>query len=497
MTKKLIIIGGGIAGLSTGVYSRMNGYDATIFENHSKPGGLCTSWHRKDFTFDYCIHNLAGTGNVRLREVWDDLGAFEGTEIINHEVFIHIEDSNGKALNIYTDLDRLEKHMKEIAPEDSKTIEEYVNAGKSLSADDLFAMNMGGTLSKLKMAKNLPKIMKWVKITLNEFAEKFNNEFLKKAFAHVQYDMSTSNIPMFPHLLFLAGFNAGDLGWPKGGSLKFSRRIAQRFTDLGGELNQRSQVEKIMVEDDKAVGIILNDGSEHRADIIISAADGHETIYEMLDGKYTNDTIDKYYQAYEEEQPFGLQIFLGLNRDLSNEPHAISLLLDEPIKLELKERDSLYLELFDSRTGVVPEGKAIIKVVTVGNYDFWKKMRDDNIQKYRSEKERVYLKVLEILEKRFPGIKEQVEIYDVTTPATVERFTRNFHGWQPWPVQEGELKTMMSGLSKTLPGLQNFHMVGQWASAMIGISNAAVMGRNLIKELCKKDKKKFKTSINN
>ncbi|MGZ7210009.1 MAG: hypothetical protein ACXVHV_09045, partial [Methanobacterium sp.] len=61
----------------------------------------------------------------------------------------------------------------------------------------------------------------------------------------------------------------------------------------------------------------------------------------------------------------------------------------------------------------------------------------------------------------------------------------------------GELKTMMSGLSKTLPGLQNFHMVGQWASAMIGISNAAVMGRNLIKELCKKDKKKFKTSINN
>ncbi|MGZ7047693.1 MAG: hypothetical protein ACXVHP_05345, partial [Methanobacterium sp.] len=232
-------------------------------------------------------------------------------------------------------------------------------------------------------------------------------------------------------------------------------------------------------------------------DIIISAADGHETIYEMLDGKYTNDTIDKYYQAYEEEQPFGLQIFLGLNRDLSNEPHAISLLLDEPIKLELKERDSLYLELFDSRTGVVPEGKAIIKVVTVGTYDFWKKMRDDNIQKYRSEKERVYLKVLEILEKRFPGIKEQVEIYDVTTPATVERFTRNFHGWQPWPVQEGELKTMMSGLSKTLPGLQNFHMVGQWASAMIGISNAAVMGRNLIKELCKKDKKKFKTSINN
>lgn len=157
MTKKIIIIGGGIAGLSTGVYAQINSYNAIIFEKHSKPGGLCTSWHRKGFTFDYCIHNLAGTGNVPLREVWNDLGAFEGTEIINHEVFIQIEDNKGNVLDIFTDLDLLEKHMKEIAPEDSKTIEEYVKAGKSLSEAGFFSMDMGGTLSKLKIAPHVPK----------------------------------------------------------------------------------------------------------------------------------------------------------------------------------------------------------------------------------------------------------------------------------------------------------------------------------------------------
>lgn len=495
MSKKIIIIGGGIAGLSTGIYAQMNGYHATIFEKHSKPGGLCTSWHRKGFTFDYCIHNLAGTGDVPLKEVWSDLSAFDSTEIINHEVFIRVEDSRGNYLNIYTDLDRLEKHMKEIAPQDSKVIEEYVNAGRSLPGDDLFAMDMGGTMSKLKIVPHIPKIMYWGKITLNDYAEKFNNEFLKKAFPHVQYGMSTSNIPMFPHLLFLAGFNAGDMGWPKGGSFEFSRRIAKRFTDLGGELNQGSKVQKIIVEDNKAVGIILTDGSEHGGDIIVSAADGHETIYEMLDGEYTKGKIDKYYQAYEEEQEFGLQVFLGLNRDLSDEPHAISLLLDEPIKLESKERDSLYLELFDSSTGVASEGKSVIKVVTKGNYDYWKKMRDEDLENYRNEKEAVYEKVIEILEKRFSGIKEQVEVHDVTTPATVERYTLNFHGLQPWPVPDGGIMTMMSGLSKTLPGLGNFFMVGQWANAMIGISNAALTGRNLVKELCKKDKNKFRTKI--
>lgn len=495
MRKKIIIIGGGIAGLSTGVYGRINGYEVTIFEKHSKPGGLCTSWHRKDFTFDYCIHNLAGTGKVRLREIWDDLDAFKGTEIINQDIYISIQDSHGNALNIYTDLDELEKHMKEIAPEDSRTIEEYVNAGRSLSAADFFAMNMGGALGKLKMAKNLPKIMKWGKVTLNDYAERFNNEFLKKAFSHVQYDMSTAHIPMFPHLLFLSGFDAGDMGWPKGGSLQFSKRIARKFTDLGGELNHRSQVQDIMVEDDQAVGIILTDGSQHRADVVVSAADGHQTIYHMLDGKYTNETIDKYYRSYEEEQVFGLQVFLGVNMDLSKEPHAISLLLDKPLELELKKRDSLYLEIFDSSTETAPTGKSVIKVVTEGNYNYWKKMREANVEEYKNKKEEVYSKVLEILEKRFPGIKEQVEIHDVTTPVTVERFTLNFHGWQPWPVPDAGLKIMMGGLSKTLPGLRNFHMVGQWAGAMIGIPNAAIMGRNLIKELCKKDNKKFKTRI--
>jgi len=50
------------------------------------------------------------------------------------------------------------------------------------------------------------------------------------------------------------------------------------------------------------------------------------------------------------------------------------------------------------------------------------------------------------------------------------------------------------GLSKTLPRLKNFYMVGQWANAQNGISNAALTGRNLIKDLCKKDGKKFQTT---
>ena len=56
MEKSIIIIGAGIAGLSAGCYGQMNGYRTQIFEMGTKPGGLCTSWKRKGYTIDGCIH---------------------------------------------------------------------------------------------------------------------------------------------------------------------------------------------------------------------------------------------------------------------------------------------------------------------------------------------------------------------------------------------------------------------------------------------------------
>ena len=489
MAKSVIIIGAGIAGLSTGCYAKMNGYDAIIFELHNKPGGLCTSWERKGFIFDFCIHNLSGTGNVGVKRVWDELGALENVEILDYEIFVRVEDSKDNKLEIYTDLNKLEEHLKNIAPEDSKLIEEYINAGRALESADLFS-TLGGMGSKLKIVPHAFALFKWSRITLEDYSSRFTNEFLRKAFPHIQYNFKASELPMLINLIFLAGFKAIDLGWPKFGSLKFSKNIEKRFLDLGGEIKYRSEVKKIIVENNRAVGVILADGSEHFGDVVVSAADGHNTIYEMLDGNYSNKLIDSYYQSYLEEQDFGLQIYLGLNRDLSSEPHALTLLFDEPVDLESKGRDSLYLEIFNSNTGLVDEGKSVVKVVFEGNYGYWKNLRSD-MEKYNREKEKIYLKLVEILENRFPGIKDQVETYDITTPVTVERFTHNFHGWQPWGAKEGTMRIMLRGLSKTLPGLKNFYMVGQWAGAVIGVSNAALSGRDLIKELCKKDGKKF------
>ena len=295
------------------------------------------------------------------------------------------------------------------------------------------------------------------------------------------------------NMSFLAGCHNRHLGWPVGGSLAFSQAIERRYRDLGGEVHYRSPVEKILVSDDRATGVRLEDGTEHQADVVISAADGHTTIFDMLDGRYLDDRIRRYYDAAPTgPQEMSAHVCLGVARDMTQEPHALTLLLAEPLTTMGETFERLDVDLFGPDTGLAPDGKTALKVPLTASYTYWRELYEDRAR-YREEKQRVADAVIEQLEKRFPGLKDQVEVVDVSTPVTVERYTGNWRGMQAWP--GGGPMDMLKGVSKTLPGLENFHMVGHWALGTIGISTAAIGARQLVEDLCRQDGRRFVTTV--
>jgi phytoene dehydrogenase-like protein len=488
--KSMIIIGAGIAGLSAGCYAQMSGYETRIFELHDKPGGCCTSWKRKGYTFDYCIHNLSGTSQgSKFYRIWEELGAFDGISRLGFHELVELDAADGRRVKISADLDKLKENLLAVSPQDFKVIDEYVVAAKKARGVDFTSIFLGGWMSTIVLLPKIGLVRKWGPITAGKFAERFQDPFLRRAMAVVQYGMS--EVPMIVHLSMLAALERGEMGWPVGGSMAFSRNIERRYTALGGKVGYRSRVAKIVVEDGHAKGVVLEDGTEHRADIIISAADGRSTIYDMLGGKYLNDRIRSYYESsVPERQEFGLEVFLGVARDLSSEPHAIALFLDSPIEVEGAPVERLDVELFSSDKGVAPEGKGAIKVVFASSYDYWKRLNRDKIA-YGKEKERLTTEVIDRLEPRFPGLLAQVEAVDVMTPLTVERYLGAYRGMQAWPPKLDMSTLMKEDVSTTLPGLKDFHMVGQFAQGMVGLSTAAAGGRKLVQRLCKEDGRKF------
>jgi len=484
----IIIIGAGIAGLSAGCYGQMNGYRTQIFEMHNLPGGLCTSWKRQGYTFDGCIHHLAGASpRSRLHAMWEELGALQERPTIHRDFLVRVEDPTGKAFTVHTDIDRLEQHMKELAPADAAVIDEYIRAARRFTGLDLLALPAAKPLEMIGVLPFVPALIKWGKVTLEAFATRFSDPFLRRAFPTIQYDFP--DIPMLIHLNFLASCHNQTLGWPAGGSLAFSQAIAKRYRDLGGELHYRSPVAKILVENDHAIGVRLADGSEYRADTVISAADGHATIFDMLDGEYADDRIRAHYAAPPDRQEMNFHISLGVARDMSREPHALTYFLEQPAMILGQERDRLSVEIYNFDPGMAPEGKSAVKVLLDASFSRWRALHEDR-GRYRAEKERVAEEVIALLEQRFPGLRKQLEVVDVATPVTIQRFTGNWHGLQPWPAEDEGFSAMLKGLTRTLPGLESFYMVGHWAGG-IGISTAAISGRQVIQRMCKRDGRRF------
>ena len=499
MNKKVIIIGAGIAGLSSGVYLRMNGYETEIFEMYALPGGLCTSWKRKDYTFNGSIHWLVGTGKkTNMHRIWEELHAIDDEKIVNHDEFLRIEMRNGEFFSVYADVNKLEEEMLKIAPEDGEIIREFADAVREFTKYDFpvdKAPELYGAIDGIKFLfkyRHFLKLLgKWKKVSIEEYNRKFKNENLKEIFP--QLLGIDSRISMVILLLTLAWIHIKSAGYPLGGSLEFAKNIEKRYLSLGGKIHYNSKVSKIIVENNRARGIKLEDGTIHRGDIIISAADGYYTIFNMLEGKYVNKKIIDIYRNWT-LFPSLCQISIGVKRSFEGYPHAMNLLLSEPLKIDPKNKvDRIYVEIYNFDPKLSPEGKTPIIVTLPADYDYWKALREENARKYSDEKKSLANEIIKILDEKIGKISDKIEVLDVATPLTYFRYTNNykgsFEGWLPTP------KIFGKRIRKNLPGLEDFYMVGQWVEPGGGLPTVALSGRNLAQIICQKDGHKFQAII--
>ena len=495
MSKKIIIIGGGIAGLSAGCYVRMNGYDTEIFEMHNLPGGVCTSWKRKGYTFDGCVHWLVGSSpNNPLYYIWKELGVVQEREFIYHEEFMRIEGREGQVLNVYTNIDRLEEEFKRFAPEDKKVIEKYCNGVRKFfkfnppmdKAPELINLK-----DKLKMISSMRSLLftflKSLKITNRQFFSRLTNPFLKEAFPLI---FPIPEMPMFGSFMNLAFLHKREAGYPIGGSLVLARTIEKRYLNLKGKIHYNSKVCEILVKNEKAVGICLEDGTKHYADTIISAADGHSTIFNMLKGKYLNKKIQKMYHKWSLWTPL-IMVFIGVAQDFSKEPYRVYFPLDKELIIAGKKIKYFSFFNYSFDPTIAPKGKSVLSTWIETDYEYWEKLYKDK-KLYQKEKKQMADNIVNIIDKRYPGLKKRVEVVDVATPITTERFTGNWKGaYEGWALSK---KNFMKKVNKTLPGLKNFYMVGQWVEPGGGIPIVAASGRNIIQIICSKEKKNFITT---
>ena len=500
MSKSIIIIGAGVAGLAAGCYGQMNGYRTQIFELHDLPGGLCTAWERKDYIFDGCIHYLFGTAPGKpFAQLWDELGVLRDRPIIQHTEMMRVRDSSGKTLIIYADPERLEAHMKELAPLDAGLIEDFTQGIRQFEHFDMAAMQEKpralmnardwAHLGQKMLPFALP-LARWGRISAKEFAQHFSDPFLRRA---VPQMFAWEECPVMAGQSVLAYMHQGNAGFPAGASLAFARALEKRYLELGGEIHYKAQVERILVEDDRAVGVRLYNDEEHRSDHVVSTADGKGTVFDMLGGRFTTRELKTRYDGH---LPIHtqLQVSLGVNRDLSAEPHWVMHLLDQPVMIAGEPRAAIGVKNYCFDPSLAPAGKSVVEVMLASDYHYWQRIYGRKL--YDSEQIQVANQVIDFLETCYPGIKAQVEVTDVATPLSYERYTGNWLGATcGWLLTTDTMLWMIQGVDKTLPGLQDLYLAGHWVEPGGTVPIVALSGRNAIQLICHDDERPFTTNV--
>jgi phytoene dehydrogenase-like protein len=498
MTSTLLIIGGGIAGLSAGVYGRMNGYCTQIFEMHSLPGGLCTAWRRRNYLVDGCIHWLCGSGpGMSIHRLWQELGPAKDIRFVDHEALSRIELPE-MTFMFYANPDRLEEYLVDLGPEDeavvhelTQAIRDFVRLEALMQADWLKIEGV----DKAQWDEYGQFMHRWNTTTMSYFTERLRSPKLQSIFSI----LAGSWIPVFFFLLPLAYASRKSSGYPIGGSLEFARSIERRYLGLGGEIEYGAKVKRILVEDGRAVGLLLEDGREIRGEdvTVISAADLHATIFDMLEGKFQTDES----RAWFEKVPVinsPLQVTLGVAMEVAETPSTVSGVLFKPaspVVLYGKPSEMIDIQVFNYDPTAAPEGKTMIRANLNGDYKFWKALRETPEQ-YEAEKNRVADEVVKALDERYPGLADKVEMVDVATPVTFERYTGNWQGssqgWVPTPEAANGTAWFSQ---KILPGLERFYLAGQWVEIIGGVPSAAFSARNAIRMICNRDGRLFTADV--
>lgn len=482
--KKVIIVGAGIAGLTAGIYARHSGFEVTIYESHTIPGGASTSWRRKGYLFEGGMHWLTGSSpKAPLNKLWREVGALnDNVRILNRDPF-YVFEHRGQTAYLYRDIEKLKRHFLEISPADRREItllcRDLGKFGKiQMPITDIKGVKVNNKSSMplsilINMVPAIPRMAFYSKQTSKTYSERFKSPLLRLLLQSI-VGQETNAVGL---LFTLSTIISGDGGYPEGGSLGMASRMAQCFEELGGYIQYGKLVSKVVVENNVACGVRI-DGERITADAVIVTQD---TLC-AIDNLFDTPLCEKWAVDMRENTIPMLDTFisLGIETDLSDHPESMLFTLDEPLVCAGVPESVIGFNNYSAFKSYAPDGCTALTVAIGGDsYDFWKKCRENGT--YESEKQKLAEAYIKILSDKIPRIVGKIAVWDVATPLTYERYLHSYKG--SW------MTVMGKGGQKSYPSkpesIKNIYFAGQRLMAPGGLPVAAETGRKAVQYLCK------------
>jgi len=438
-TYDVIIVGSGVGGLTAGLtLQKLKPEMKTlILEQHYAPGGYISGFKRKGYYFDSGAEGLVFTGeNQVFKRALNGLGV--NLQLLNIDP-VEVLRYPDKEIIMHADPEKYIAELKEKFPENKNEIESFFDVLRKINHDynSIVKSHLNPSFKELmKIVLTSPTMRKYAMMSFKAFIDKFiTNQQLKDVLSIYCLWLgvpSDSIKAVSAGLIFFYPVFSGHY-YPKGGMFTLAKKLADSFTEKGGEILYKKRVTRILTKRRKAIGVELEDGTQIKAKWIISNADAKRTVFEYVGmKKFPDRYLVKI--AKRNQSVSGFSVFLGLNKDLKGYPSHIAYNLqpDKYIKDILQGKYDPKEVMIRIPTNIdrdlAKNGKSSVILLSFAPYEWENKWNGHDEELYEKTKQKYADKLIAIAENVIPGLSKNIEVKLVSTPLTYERYSLNSQG---------------------------------------------------------------------
>ena len=437
-----IVVGSGAGGLTTAVALAQAGLKVLVCEQHSAPGGWTQSFVLNGYRFSPGVHYIGGLNpGEYLNKIYRGLGVSQDLEFLelNPDSFDHIFIGN-EQFDIPKGEERYIERLIKRFPDEANGIKKLFK-----TIDDIGSLMRFLPHGKIPLSKlcTLPWIWKSGGMLINKYAK---DPVLRAILASQAGDhgLPPSKVSSLVQIGIMRHYFNGGF-YPRGGAYILPRAFIRALKRSGGEIKLSTLVNKILIENNAAIGVEINNGEKLFAKNIISNTDPETTFIKLIGKKHLSNKLNKKLGEVRYSTS-SLSLFLAVNLDLKRMSYDSG----NYWYYEHSDLDKIY-SLGQTDYAVHNNSQAMFMTITTlkdpskmkkgvhtieafcfANYEPFKKWENeptgDRSKEYLLLKNKIMDRMLDYLEKRVPGIKNSIVFKDLATPLTNAHYINSHNG---------------------------------------------------------------------
>ena len=448
MEYDVIVIGAGLSGLTTASLLAKRSLKVCVVEAQYKPGGSCGIFKRKDVVFEQgaaMIYGFNDRGFSPHRFVFNALE--EPIDIIKHDELYAINFGEHRIV-FYEDIDMFIEELVKVFPNEKENFKRFYT-DLSNQYIKIIAENPAFiSPDAMKKEKGLKSLLKHPieYIRFLGYMNKNTKSILKKYFKDKNvfdfFDKLTStycytNVEETPAILSSIMFVDNHFGgsyYPAGSTLNLIGKLEKVIEENNGHMIYNTEVEEIIVEDNRAIKVKLDNETNISAKYIVNSGTVWN-LYNKLLKENVSEDIKNWVNSLEPSYPSVVLFALVKEEAIPKGTLPIEMLIGDKTKLD-EDEITVYILSIDDKT-LCKKGYHTIMAIGPTFKEWPKGFKNNyNTEKYREMKEVEKNRVLDVLEKRFPGFKENLCHVEISTPTTLNRYALKEKGSVAGPKQK-------------------------------------------------------------